>query len=85
MNLLKTQSYLELLDKFLIEESTGTADCLADKMGIGVRTLFLHFEHLRHLGIEIHYDPSRKTYCYTSDVRIAFDLKRVEERDSRLL
>ncbi|HQB77751.1 MAG TPA: hypothetical protein PLJ52_05345 [Tenuifilaceae bacterium] len=36
-------------------------------------------EHLRHLGIEIHYDPSRKTYCYTSDVRIAFDLKRVEK------
>jgi predicted DNA-binding transcriptional regulator YafY len=79
MNLLKTQRYLEQLDKFLIEESTGTADCLADKMGIGVRTLFLHLEHLRHLGIEIHYDPSRKTYCYTSDVRIAFDLKRVEK------
>jgi len=43
MNLLKTQRYLEHLDKLLIEESTGPAESLADKMGIGVRTLFLHF------------------------------------------
>ena len=51
--------------KYYIErENTGSADELADKLGVSRRTVFYYLDILRDEGYTIQYSRYRKTYYY---------------------
>ena len=80
MEFIKLNNYVELLDSLIRQESTGTAEEFAQKLGVSERTLRNHLQQLRELGIEIVYDYNRKTYRYTSKGRITFGFTPEEMR-----
>lgn len=83
MHLLDLKSYLVTLDSLLQQESTGTANELAKKLGVSERTLQNQLQQLREMGIEIVYDKYRKTYKYAQKGRITFGFSPSEMSDIR--
>ncbi|PIB36653.1 hypothetical protein BFP72_15210 [Reichenbachiella sp. 5M10] len=72
MNFIKQIERIQLINKLIISESTGTPDELAIRLNISKRQLYNHIESLKNLGADIVYDKVYKTYYYT-DRRIKID------------
>ncbi len=55
------------IDAIINRKGTGTADELAEKVGISRRNVFYYFEKLREFGADIDFCPHRKSYIYKDD------------------
>jgi len=67
MTYIERLQLLERIDGFLKRKQTGTADELAERLGICRRSVFNHFTSLRNMGAEIDYCDYRKSYFYVND------------------
>ena len=60
---------LQRIDGLIHHKRTGTADALAELLGISRRSTFNYFKDLRVLGADIDYCSDRKSYIYVGNSR----------------
>lgn len=77
MNFIRQIERLQMLNKLICEERTGTPEELADRLGVSRRQLYSYFDLLKDFGLEIGF--SRKTnsfyYCEKKDLRISLNIQ----------
>lgn len=56
---------LDRIDKLVQRKQTGTAQELAERLGISRRTTLEYIAIMKERGAPIYYDRYRKSYCYT--------------------
>lgn len=83
MNFIQQIERLQKLNKLVEQESTGSPEELARRLGIRRRTLYDMIESLKSLGIEIRYNRKIKTFCYENenrvDIRFSFSILKKGE------
>ena len=60
---------LQRMDGLIHLKRTGTAEALAELLGISRRSIFNYFEDLRVLGADIYFCSDRKSYIYVGGSR----------------
>lgn len=86
MNFIKQIERLQLLNKLIIQESTGTPDELSARLGVSKRQLYNLMESLKVLGVEIEYSKQYKTYYYQGDASrldVSFSMTWISEGECR--
>lgn len=76
MNFVKQIERLQLLNKLIREENTGSPEELAGRLGLSRRRLYDVIEDLQCWGAQVSYDRRNHTFCYTRpfDLNIRFSL-----------
>lgn len=84
MNCIKQIERLQLLNKLIKEERTGSPEELSGRLGISKRQLFNLIDSMKSLGVELGYCKQSKTYYYKSRARldIKFSLRRITNDES---
>jgi len=86
MNFLKQIERLKLLNKLIAQESTGTPEELANRLGLSKRQLYNQLESLKCLGVKIGYCKKQKTYYYegeSSRMDVSFSLTWINDGESQ--
>jgi len=73
MNVFRRIERIQLLNKLIAEQRTGTPDELARRLGISRSKLYLLLEELDDIGVEIHYSKRAETFYYVNCKRLSFD------------
>ena len=60
---------LQRIDGLIHHKRTGTAEALAELLGISRRSTFNYFKDLRMLGAKTYFCSDRKSYIYVGDSR----------------
>ncbi|RED92071.1 DNA-binding protein [Marinoscillum furvescens] len=82
MNFVKQIERIQLLNKLIIQESTGTPEELAKRLGMSTRQLYNLFDSLKCLGVKIGYNKKLKTYYYkgnASRMDVSFSLTWIND------
>lgn len=61
------------LDGLIRRKATGTADDLAERLGVSVPTVYRYMRELRNFGAPISYCPQRHCYFYEEEFRLQFN------------
>lgn len=85
MNFVKEIECMQLLNKLIKQERTGTPDELADRLRISRRKLYELIEKLKCWGLNIQYDRGRETFMFTEEgwVDIQFSLKVIKSGECK--
>ncbi len=70
---MSTQDYLfklSYLSELIDNKNTGTADHIAEKLGISRRTIFRYLKDLKLMGAEISFDQKRNTYVFEEEFNV---------------
>ena len=70
MNFIRQIERLQLLNKLLEQERTGTPEELAQRLGIKRRTLYDMIESIKSLGADVVYDRKLQTFYYRNHQKI---------------
>ena len=81
MNFIKQIERLQLLNKLIKQESTGTPEELAKRLGISRRRLYDLIGDLECWGAEVGYDRKNHTFYYKApfNLDIQFSLSVIKE------
>jgi hypothetical protein len=69
MTLIEKLEQLEQMDSIINRKGTGTADELAERLGMCRRSVFYNFDKLRYYGADIVFCYARNSYVYVDDIR----------------
>lgn len=78
MKLLEQLRMLERLDQLIRMKATGTPQELADRLKISERQTYRLIGNLKSVGMPVCYCKSKRSYYYSSDVRLKIELE-IEE------
>ncbi len=85
MVFIKQIERLQLLNKLVREQRTGSPEELASRLGVSRRQLYAYLEFLKDYGIDIVY--SRKTNSFNfingKEIKIEFQFQVLDEQVSR--
>jgi predicted DNA-binding transcriptional regulator YafY len=83
MNFIRQIERLQILNKLIREERTGTPEELAERLGVSRRQLYTYFDLLKDFGLEVGF--SRKInsfyYCEKKDLRISLNIQVLENAE----
>lgn len=74
MKSIRNLERLQQLHDWIEKEQTGTSLELAQKMNISQRLVYILMEELKDYQATIGYDRHRKTYYYTDDFQLTFNV-----------
>jgi biotin operon repressor len=69
MTIFHQLALMERMDNLINRKGTGTAEELADRLGICRRSVFNYFEKLKDYGAEIAFSVEKNSYFYVDDQR----------------
>lgn len=81
MEFTKQIERLQLLNKLIREQKTGSPEELANRLGVSRRQLYVYLEYLKDCGIEIQFYRKLNSFVYTCQKQIYIDW-RFEVLDS---
>jgi hypothetical protein len=73
--IIKILDRLARLDQLIRTNRTGTAEELAQKLGISRRQLYNYFDEMKAFGLEIEFDRYAQTFRYCNNVRLKIHIK----------
>lgn len=73
MNLFRRIERIQLLNKLISEQRTGTPEELANRLGISRSKLYLMLEELKDIGVHVQYSKRTATFYYSNCERLTFD------------
>jgi len=71
MTFLEKLQVIERVDGLIKRKATGTADELAERLGVSRSTVFEIINCMKAMGAEIEYNTSRQSYFYTVDKELS--------------
>lgn len=77
MNFIKHIERLQLINKLIREENTGTPEELSGRLGISRRQLYNHLESLKDMGLEVAFSRKTNSFHYVEEkhLEMTFTLK----------
>ena len=79
MDLIEKIRQLERLDQLIRLKATGSPSELARRLRISPRHTFRLINELKVIGLPIDYNKKKRSYFYTNDVKIRFEIEVEEE------
>lgn len=83
MHLFETTDHAMRVHELIRKKATGTPRELAAKLDICERQVYRILEGLKDEGLPIHYSKTLRTYYYTAEVFMKFELSVVENGQIR--
>lgn len=74
---------IECLDQLIRQRRSGSARQIAERLGIGERSVFDLLDAMRGMGADIRWCPRRRSYYYASPGRFRFGWIAAEEAPPR--
>ena len=74
---------IERINRLIRLKATGSPSELAQKLELCERQVYRIMEELKALGLPIQYCKKRKTYYYTNDVFMKFEVSIIEGDDRK--
>lgn len=78
MQIFNIVQVVERLHQLIRLKATGSPRNLAEKLNIGERQVYRILDDFKDSGLPIQYCKKRKTYFYTSDVFMKFEISVIE-------
>ncbi|WP_215225192.1 helix-turn-helix domain-containing protein [Echinicola shivajiensis] len=77
MNFIKHIERIQLINKLIREEKTGSPEELSARLGISRRQLYNHLESLKDMGLEVSYSRKLNSFYYVDEkhLEMNFSLK----------
>jgi biotin operon repressor len=76
MNFIRQIERMQLLNKLIREQRTGSPEELADRLGVSRAKVYLMLEELKDIGIEIGYSKkSRSFYYIKGEIKLKFSFE----------
>lgn len=87
MNFIKHIERIQLINKLIREEKTGSPEELSARLGISRRQLYNHLETLKDLGLEVSYSRKVNSFYYSEDkhLEMTFSLKVIGPEEAENL
>ncbi|WP_460545922.1 DNA-binding protein [Echinicola sediminis] len=73
MNIFLRIQRIQLLNKLISEQRTGTPESLAKRLGISRAKLYLLLEEMKDIGVEVHYSKRTASFYYSNCERLSFE------------
>ena len=77
--MIKQARRIERIHDLVKRKSTGCPSDLATKLQISERQVYNLIDLMKDMGAPLVYDPFRKSYVYTSEVKWEFGFKQPQE------
>ena len=74
---------LERINQLIRLKATGSPSELAEKLSICERQVYRIIDDLKDSGLPIQYSKKRKTYYYTTDVFMKFEVSMIEGEERK--
>jgi len=83
MNFIKHIERIQLINKLIKEEKTGSPEELSARLGISRRQLYNHIETLKDLGLEVAYSRKGNSFYYVENkhLEVTFSLKVISPEE----
>ncbi len=75
MNFIRQIERMQILNKLIKEQRTGTPKELAERLGISRRQLYTYLDYLRDFGLDVFFSRRQNSFVYSDDKEIQVDLK----------
>ncbi|MDN3667939.1 helix-turn-helix domain-containing protein [Echinicola jeungdonensis] len=75
MNFIRQIERMQILNKLIKEQRTGTPNELAERLGVSRRQLYTYIDYLKDLGLDVWFSRKQNSFVYNDDEEIQLDLK----------
>ncbi|MFD2200588.1 HTH domain-containing protein [Shivajiella indica] len=75
MNFIRQIERMQLLNKLIREQRTGSPEELAKRLGVSRRQLYAYLEYLKDFGLDICFSRKLNSFMYCDEQEIKIDLK----------
>jgi predicted DNA-binding transcriptional regulator YafY len=73
MEFIRQIERLQLLNKLVREQRTGSPDELAERLGVSRRRVYVYLEYLNDMGVDIQYSRRLNSFVFVSQKLIQID------------
>jgi predicted DNA-binding transcriptional regulator YafY len=73
MEFIKQIERLQLLNKLIREQRTGSPEELAERLGISRRQLYVYLEYLKDMGVDIQFSRRMNSFVFACQKQIRID------------
>jgi predicted DNA-binding transcriptional regulator YafY len=73
MEFIKQIERLQLLNKLVREQRTGSPEELAERLGVSRRQMYVYLEYLNDMGVDIQYSRRLNSFVFASQKQIRID------------
>ncbi|TVP54235.1 MAG: HTH domain-containing protein [Mongoliibacter sp.] len=75
MEFIRQIERLQLLNKLVREQRTGSPEELAERLGISRRQLYVYLEYFKDLGVEIQFSRRMNSFVFANQKQVHIDWK----------
>jgi transcriptional antiterminator len=75
MNFIRQIERMQLLNKLIKEQRTGSPEDLAERLGVSRRQLYAYLEYMKDFGLEICFSRKLNSFVYCDELEMKIDLR----------
>jgi predicted DNA-binding transcriptional regulator YafY len=73
MEFIRQIERLQLLNKLVREQRTGSPEELAERLGVSRRQLYVYLEYLKDMGVDIQFSRRLNSFVFTCEKQVYID------------
>lgn len=73
MEFIRQIERLQLLNKLVREQRTGSPEELANRLGVSRRQMYVYLEYLKDMGVDIQFSRRLNSFVFTCEKQIYID------------
>lgn len=73
MEFIKQIERLQLMNKLIREQRTGSPEALADRLGVSRRQLYVYLEYLKDMGLDIQFSRRLNSFVFACEKQVYID------------
>ena len=75
MNFIRQIERMQLLNKLIREQRTGSPEELAERLGVSRRQLYAYLEYMKDFGLDICFSRKLNSFMYCDEKEMKIDLR----------
>ncbi|MGY6520492.1 MAG: HTH domain-containing protein [Mongoliitalea sp.] len=75
MEFIRQIERLQLLNKLVREQRTGSPEELANRLGVSRRQLYVYLEYLKDMGLDIQFSRKQNSFVFACQKQVRIDWK----------
>jgi transcriptional antiterminator len=85
MNFIRQIERMQLLNKLIKEQRTGSPEELAERLGVSRRQLYAYLEYMKDFGLEICFSRNLNSFmfCDEQEMKIDFRIQLLKPSEKR--
>lgn len=73
MEFIRQIERLQLMNKLIREQRTGSPEDLAERLGVSRRQLYVYLEYLKDMGVEIQFSRRLNSFVFACEKQVYID------------